>query len=115
MSIIHDSLITLSTHTHTHPPSGVTINGAHAAARYLCRLAPPTSSLYGTTNLEKAEIDHWLEFSLSQLTQQQGAPPTVAFDRLDAILAPRVFLVGYELSLADLAVYSSVKGECLCV
>ncbi len=27
----------------------------------------------GSTNLEKAEIDHWLEYSLTALTQHQNA------------------------------------------
>lgn len=37
------------------PRSGTTISGAHAVARHLCRLVPSTT-LYGITNLEKAEV-----------------------------------------------------------
>lgn len=92
--------------------SGININGAHAVARYLCRLVPKgTTFLYGTTNLEKAEVDHWLEYSLTTLTQRQGVAPTEALEYLDSILAPRVYLVGYDMTLADLAVYSSVRGQ----
>ena len=95
--------------------SGTTITGAHAVARHLCRLAwkaeSATPLLYGITNLEKAEIDHWLEFSLSSLSQQQGADVSNSLDRLEAVLGPRTYLVGYDLSLADLAVYSSLRGK----
>ena len=69
-------------------------------------------SLYGITNLEKAEIDHWLEFSLTSLSQQQqNADISTSLDHLEAVLGPRTYLVGYDLSLADLAVYSSLRGE----
>ena len=68
-------------------------------------------ALYGATNLEKAEIDHWLEFSLVSLSQQQNGDISSSLARLDAVLAPRTYLVGYDLSLADLAVYSSLRGK----
>ena len=68
-------------------------------------------TLYGITNLEKAEIDHWLEFSLTSLGQQQNADVSTSLDRLEAVLGPRMYLVGYDLSLADLAVYSSLRGK----
>lgn len=78
-------------------------------ARYLCRLT--ATPLYGGTNLEKAEIDHWLEHSLTALSQHQGATPTSALEQLDGVLGPRVYLVGYDMTLADLAVYSAVRGK----
>lgn len=92
--------------------SGVTIGGAHAVARYLCRLASRggTTPLYGVTNLEKAEVDHWLEYSITALSQQQGTVATSALEHVDAILGPRVYLVGYEMTLADLAVYGAVRS-----
>lgn len=92
--------------------SGVTIGGAHAVARHLCRLASKggATPLYGTTNLEKAEVDHWLEYSITALSQQQGATPTSALKHVDAILGPRVYFVGYEMTLADLAVYGAIRG-----
>ena len=104
------------THTHTHLcSSGTTITGAHAVARHICRLAwgaESNMSLYGITNLEKAEIDHWLEFSLTSLSQQQQSSLlTSSLDHLEAVLGPRTYLVGYDLSLADLAVYSSLRGK----
>ena len=94
--------------------SGTTISGAHAVARHLCRLAWGAGSnvaLYGATNLEKAEVDHWLEFSLVSLSQQQSADISSSLARLDSVLGPRTYLVGYDLSLADLAVYSSLRGQ----
>ena len=50
-----------------------------------------------------------MEYSITQLTQQNASEETLT--RLDAILAPRVYLVGYELTLADIAVYSSLRGK----
>ena len=55
------------------------------------------------------QVDHWLEYSLVELSQQTTTSETLA--RLDAVLASRVFLVGYHFSLADIAVFSSVRGQ----
>ena len=111
---LHTTLIACCLSSH----SGTTITGAHAVARHLCRLAQGAESatplLYGITNLEKAEIDHWLEFSLTSLSQQQGADVSTSLSRLEAVLAARTYLVGYDLSLADLAVYSSLRGKGAC-
>ncbi|CAI8048419.1 Bifunctional glutamate/proline--tRNA ligase, partial [Geodia barretti] len=85
------------------------VSGAHAVARTLVRMAPPSPSpsLYGNNDLEKAEVDHWLEYSVARLTQQAATSATLA--ELDAVLVSRVFLVGYHFSLADIAVYSSLR------
>ncbi len=97
-------------YTHTYIHSGRTLNGAYAVARFLCRLAPPgAAALYGTTHLEKAEVDHWMEYSLTHLSP--GPDQQKVLTRLDDILEPRVYLVGYNLSLADLAVYSFLRGK----
>ena len=82
-------------------------------ARYLCRLATPrggATPFYGVTNLDKAEVDHWLEYSITALSQQQGVISTEALEHVNAILGPRVYLVGHEMTLADLAVYSAIRG-----
>lgn len=86
---------------------GTVISGAHAAARHLARLVP-SAALYGTSNLERAEVDHWLEYSISTLGQSSATPTSLS--QLDAILAPRVYLVGHQLTLADIAVYGSIRA-----
>ena len=52
-----------------------------------------------------------MEYSLSQLTQQSATPNILA--QLDAVMESRVFLVGYHFSLADIAVYSSLRSQTL--
>ena len=95
------------------PRSGVTITGVQAVARHLCRVASrhTSSLLYGTTSLEKAEIDHWLQFSVTALTKQQSASRKVNLARLDSVLSSRVYLVGYEMTIADLAVFGALRGS----
>ena len=46
---------------------------------------------------------------MARLTQQAATSATLA--ELDAVLVSRVFLVGYHFSLADIAVYSSLRGQ----
>lgn len=55
------TLVHALTHTHSLTRSGATVSGAHAVARYLCRLVPGTT-LYGKTNLERAEV--WEKYYL---------------------------------------------------
>ena len=60
------------------------------------------------TLLPCQQVDHWLEYSLVRLSLQSVT--SVTLDQLDSVLTARVFLVGYHFSLADIAVYSSLRG-----
>jgi bifunctional glutamyl/prolyl-tRNA synthetase len=84
----------------------VVISGAMAVSRFLCRLVK--TDLYGQNNLEKAEIDHWLEYSVTSLNPQCNLQSVMSY--LDNVLTPRVYLVGYSLTLADVAVFASLRG-----
>lgn len=51
-----------------------------------------------------------MEFSVTALTRQNVTSSKDVMSRLDAVLAPRVYLVGYDMTLADLAVFGAVRG-----
>ena len=51
------------------------------------------------------QIDHWLEYSVTSISVQCDIKNVKSY-----LLTPRVFLVGYSLSLADIAVYSALRG-----
>ena len=74
--------------------------------------------LYGATPLEQAEVDHWLEYSVSRMGPQQtsgsgAASLDLLLSKLDAILASRTYLVGYGATMADFAVYGALCGTCV--
>eukprot|EP00731_Ephydatia_muelleri_P022193 Em0014g784a len=51
-------------------------------------------------------IDNWLDRSLASDFTTDGA-----LKNLDSILLPRTYLVGYDVTLADLAVFAALKTE----
>ncbi|XP_046992182.1 bifunctional glutamate/proline--tRNA ligase [Schistocerca americana] len=80
----------------------------HTVSRYLARSAP-SHALYGTTILERTEIDHWLTFSSGPLQCERDFQKAVLY--LDNILAPSTYLVGNKVSLADFAVWGVLHGN----
>nr|XP_036870215.1 LOW QUALITY PROTEIN: bifunctional glutamate/proline--tRNA ligase [Manis javanica] len=55
------------------------------------------------------EIDHWLEFSATKLSSCNLF--TSAINELNHCLSMRTYLVGHSLSLADLCVWATLKGN----
>eukprot|EP01135_Chromosphaera_perkinsii_P008451 Nk52_evm19s1360 gene=Nk52_evmTU19s1360 len=90
---------------------GVTIKNNLPVARLCARyLATPTNELYGVNALQASEIDHWVDVCLTRLTgkETEGALKGL-FAELNTHLKTRTFLVAYKATLADAAVWSSVR------
>ncbi|RHY56399.1 hypothetical protein DYB34_008744 [Aphanomyces astaci] len=87
-------------------PTGKVINGDIAIAKYFCRLTPD-AGLYGLSSepILMGEIDGWVGYAQSHV---HAATLPASF--LDAILAERTFLVGFGLTLADVAVFSALSA-----
>ena len=74
-----------------------------------CRcLARLSNSLYGSTILEKTEVDHWLTFSLGPLSCPAELARSVSY--LDSVLQPATFLVGDTVTVADYEVFGRLAG-----
>ncbi|XP_078413219.1 bifunctional glutamate/proline--tRNA ligase isoform X2 [Cetorhinus maximus] len=87
----------------------VAFNDVNSIVRYLARVATE-NKLYGSNLLERTEVDHWLEFSSTGLASSALFP--TAIQELDCALSLRTFLVGHELTLADLCVWAALKESC---
>ncbi|EQC32783.1 hypothetical protein SDRG_09754 [Saprolegnia diclina VS20] len=87
-------------------PNGKNINGDAAIAKYLCRVYPDTG-LYGVAKepVLLSEIDAWVDYALGHI-RSATVNTTAAF--LDAVLAERTFLIGFGLTLADIAIYTAL-------
>ena len=73
--------------------------------RFLARL---TNSLYGSSILEKTEVDNWLTFSLGPLTCPGETDKSLS--HLDSVLQPSTFLVGDSVTIADYEVYGKLAN-----
>ncbi|XP_023488492.2 bifunctional glutamate/proline--tRNA ligase isoform X1 [Equus caballus] len=86
----------------------VVFTDVNSILRYLARVAA-TAGLYGSNLMEHTEIDHWLEFSATKLSSCDLFASAV--NELNHCLSLRTFLVGNSLSLADLCVWATLKGN----
>ncbi|XP_036210571.1 bifunctional glutamate/proline--tRNA ligase isoform X3 [Myotis myotis] len=86
----------------------VVFTDVNSILRYLARVAM-TARLYGSNLMEHTEIDHWLEFSATKLSSCNLCPS--AINELNHCLSLRTYLVGNSLSLADLCVWATLKGN----
>ena len=57
------------------------------------------------------QVDHWLEYSVRSMSASSDSKSVMS--HLDTVLAPRVFLVGYSLSLADIAIFAALRSQSL--
>ncbi|KAH9114281.1 hypothetical protein AeMF1_011628 [Aphanomyces euteiches] len=87
-------------------PTGKVINGDIPIAQYFSRIAPD-AGLYGaaTDPVLMGEIDTWIGYAQAHIHAT-----TLPSDFLNSVLADRTFLVGFGLTLADIAVYSALVG-----
>uniref|UniRef100_G3U148 Bifunctional glutamate/proline--tRNA ligase n=1 Tax=Loxodonta africana TaxID=9785 RepID=G3U148_LOXAF len=86
----------------------VAFTDSNSILRYLARVAT-TAGLYGSNLMEHTEIDHWLEFSATKLSSCDLF--TSAINELNHCLSLRTYLVGNSLSLADLCIWATLKGN----
>ena len=71
--------------------------------------AAPQSNLYGDDALTRTQVDHWLGFTIGQLSSDL----TEALKFLEASVKPKSYLVNGKISAADYAVYGGLfaSGE----
>ncbi|PKA63043.1 Glutamine--tRNA ligase [Apostasia shenzhenica] len=86
--------------------SGLKLQGTNTILRYLGRVSG-LPDFYGKNALESAQIDEWLEYAS---IFSSGPQFESACLHVDGHLALRTFLVGYSLSVADIAVWSGLAG-----
>ncbi|XP_069699060.1 bifunctional glutamate/proline--tRNA ligase [Periplaneta americana] len=85
--------------------NGAVFNTSSTISRYLARIAS-SYGLYGSTVLERTEIDHWLSFSIGPLVCVQEFEEAVLY--LDKVLGPITYLVGNKLTIADFSVFGAL-------
>jgi bifunctional glutamyl/prolyl-tRNA synthetase len=85
--------------------SDVSLNTSSTISRYLARIAS-SYGLYGSTVLERTEIDHWLTFSFGPLLCDKEFEEAILY--LNKVLGPITYLVGSKLTIADFAIFGTL-------
>ena len=92
-------------------PSGNEVSGDLAIARYIARQST-SGSITGDNDEDKAIVDQWVDYAL-QLNKFGLARRVLAVSKtLDPILACATYVVGYSLTLADVALFASLGFPC---
>ncbi|KAF5204496.1 Glutamate--tRNA ligase, cytoplasmic [Thalictrum thalictroides] len=86
--------------------SGFKVSNADAFLRYLGRVAQ-ISNFYGQDPIESIQIDEWIEYAH---VFSKGSEFEDACSYASKYLSMRTFLVGYSLSVADIAIWTSLAG-----
>uniref|UniRef100_A0A6N2LLW7 GST C-terminal domain-containing protein n=1 Tax=Salix viminalis TaxID=40686 RepID=A0A6N2LLW7_SALVM len=81
--------------------NGLKLQGTYVLLRYIGRVA----NLYGQDPFESSQIDQWLEYTP---VLSVGSEFENACNYIDNYLQTRTFLVGYSLSIADIAIWSGL-------
>jgi glutathione S-transferase len=96
-------------------PDGA-VFGAHAIVRCLAKLGRCGGALLGTSAIDSAHVDQWIDFASNELDapltayRTEGGKEAVrrALVALDRHLATRTYLVGVAITLADVVVACSL-------
>lgn len=84
-----------------HACSGTTLSGDAMVTKFLARI----NKLYGNTAMEATEVDHWV-----LVASKAGLDVAANLSKLDNTLSLRNFLVGAQLSLADIVMAATTHG-----
>ena len=92
-----------------------TLYGSLSIARYLARKAGDKAALCGEGGgaVGMAEVDQWLDFAVvleQELKSGGGAAADDAMANLEVHIAMQTFLVGYQVTLADVAVWAVLSA-----
>ncbi|GIM07727.1 hypothetical protein Vretimale_11813, partial [Volvox reticuliferus] len=87
--------------------AGETFTGS-MALKYLARASKIRDELYGSDALASCQVDQWLETAAGIVSGAALESQCVA---LNDYLTLRTFLVGYGITLADLAVWGQLQGS----
>ncbi|CAE1162083.1 AIMP2 [Acanthosepion pharaonis] len=89
-----------------NPERQTYIYGEVNVARYLSRLANPD---YESNPVTSTQIDHWLDLASLMLWNGSGKARSQMVQNIDSALTKRKWLVGQNLSLADIVVWSGLQ------
>ncbi|KAI9355924.1 tRNA synthetases class I, catalytic domain-containing protein [Zopfochytrium polystomum] len=93
--------------------SEFSLSSTYPVLRLLSKYTPEYAAALGTADPVKAsQIDYWLDFCVDSLAPTAAFKPlSAAFSKLDSHLKLRSFLVGYHLTVADIACWGALRSS----
>ncbi|KAI8843356.1 tRNA synthetases class I, catalytic domain-containing protein [Chytriomyces cf. hyalinus JEL632] len=90
----------------------ISLSGSIPVLRYVARVDASHAKTLGITDtLRHSQIDYWIDFCGISLAPEAGFKPlATAFNALNSHLKMRSFLVGYSLTLADIACWGALRA-----
>lgn len=81
--------------------------GEFTVARHLCRaFLPDLYSQFGID--ERAHLDHWIDFASNSILNSKNKERVDALHALNSYVESKKWLVGNQMTIADIAVASAV-------
>ena len=94
-----------------HAADGTQITGIAHVLRYVAR-SFPDCKLYGKSATESSLIDYWIDYADRSVAGQTDFQKlNVALLEMNSHLRMRSFMVGYQVTLADLCVFGALKSS----
>ncbi|GAB4821570.1 hypothetical protein N2152v2_008616 [Parachlorella kessleri] len=87
---------------------GEEVAGVPNALRFIARAARSGEQLYGADALSASQVDQWLDFACTALVSGSGFE--AACKAVNDFLSMRTLLVGYAVSMADVACWGQLQG-----
>ncbi|KAJ3386022.1 hypothetical protein HDU84_001851 [Entophlyctis sp. JEL0112] len=110
LPFVFDPAITANVVLSVPKPSEFTLTGPYAVLRHFVRHAP--AELGATDAVRASLIDYWIDFCKDNLAPETPFKPLAsAFSSLNAHLKMRSFLVGYDVTVADIACWGALKAN----
>lgn len=95
----------------TLPPNSVTLDGLASLARYVARVAPPSSALTGPPGdtVASVRVDGWIDYVASHF--KPGPSLASTLDALNDYTTLRTFLVGDAPTAADYVAWGALQAN----
>ncbi|GAB4847776.1 hypothetical protein Ancab_026839 [Ancistrocladus abbreviatus] len=106
ISLSTDSSLAPASVPHFSFSNGLKLHGTYVLLRYVGRIAS-SLNLYGEDAFESAKIDEWLDYAP---IFSSGSEFEAGCSYVDNYLLKNTFLVGHNLSIADIALWSALSG-----
>lgn len=94
-----------------HSPCSETYETTNAIARLLARLNPEAGLYNPQDPISSTLIDQWLDFAETKLATSDFKSLDATYKELNKYLTLRSYIVGYQVTIADLVIWGTLRSS----